>query len=92
MVEHQGAAWRFHLDSQQQAEVIRPEGRANLPTTANVCHVFAIHQIWALATGRVLPTIHTEDAARAANAALVSKIFDALCSALVHHSGKPTMP
>ena len=38
-------AWRFHLDGRQQAEVIPPHNRTNLPTTANLCPFFAIHQI-----------------------------------------------
>ena len=86
------AAWRFHLDGRQQAEVIPPHERANPPTTANLCPVFAIHQIRALASGQVPPTIRTEAEARATYAALVSELFDALRSALVQHPGNPTMP
>ena len=69
-----------------------PTTRRTPPTTANLCPVFAIYQIRALAMGRVLPTIYTEDEARAALAALMSEIFDALRTSLVQHPGNPTMP
>ena len=54
------ATWRFYLDGRQQLEAI-PEWTAPTPTAPNLCPVFAIHQIWALALGEQLqPTILTE--------------------------------
>ena len=86
------ATWRFNPDSRQQAEVIPPHNRASPPTTANLCPVLAIHQIQALAAGQVLPAIRTEEEARAAYAALVSKIINPLRTALIWHPGNPAMP
>ena len=84
------AAWRFHLDGRQQTEAIPPHERtAGRPTTDNLCPVFAIHQIRALAAGQVSPAIHTEEEARAAHTALVSDIFAALRTALTRHPGNP---
>ena len=53
-------------------------------TRDNLCPVFAIHQIPALAAGYVPPAIHTEEEARAAHTSLVSEIFAALRTALVY--------
>ena len=67
------AAWRFYLDGRQQMEAI-PELTAETPTEPNLCPVFAIHQIRALALGGQLqPAIRTETEARAAHAALLPK-------------------
>ena len=77
------------MDGRQQAEVIPPHEQVNV---LNMCSVFAIHQIRALAARQVSPTIHTEEEARAAHAALVSEIFAALRTALVRHPGNPPMP
>ena len=61
-----------------------PEPTAETPTEPNLCPVFAIHQIWALALrGQLQPAIRTETEARAAHAALVHEIFGALRSAFV---------
>ena len=63
------------------------------PATANLCPVFAIHQIRALALGQqLLPTIRTETEAQAAHTALVHEIFCALRSALVRRLGNPLGP
>ena len=86
------ATWTFHLDGQQQAEVIPPNDRANPPTTRNLCPVFAIHQIQALAAGQVSPAISTEEEVRAVHAALLREIFNALRTALIRHPGNPAMP
>ena len=84
------ATWRFELDGRQQAEVIPPHHRtAGRPATDKLSPVFAIHQIRALAAGRVSPAIHTEEEARASHTALVSDIFAALRTALVRHPGNP---
>ena len=86
------AVWRFYLDGQQQLEAI-PERTAETPTATNLCPVFAIHQIRALALGEQLqPAIRTETEAQAAHAALVHEIFSALCSALVRRVGGPQGP
>ena len=54
------AAWRFYLDGRQQMEAIR-QPTAETPTEPNLCPVFAVHQIRALALGRQLqPAIRTE--------------------------------
>ena len=46
------AMWRFHLDGQQQLEAIpQHERTAETIIATNLCPVFAIHQIWALAMG-----------------------------------------
>ena len=85
------ATWRFYLDGRQQLEAIpQRERTAETPTAPNLCPVFAIHQIRALALGEQLqPTIHTETEAQAAHAALVHEIFSALRSALVRRVGNP---
>ena len=56
------ATLRFHLDSRQQVEAIPQHDRtAETPTATNLCPVFAIHQIRALAMGGQLqPAIRTE--------------------------------
>ena len=70
-----------------------PEPTAETPTEPNLCPVFAIHKIWALALGGQLqPAIRTETEARAAHAALVHEIFSALHSALVRRAGNPPGP
>ena len=67
------AAWRFYVDGRQQLEAIS-EQTAETPTATNLCPVFAIHQIWALALGKQLqPAILTETEAQAAHVALVQK-------------------
>ena len=86
------AAWRFHFDGRQQFEAI-PKRTAETPTATNLCPVFAIHQIRALALGEQLqPTIRTEMEAQAAHAALVHEIFSALRSALVRRVGNSPGP
>ena len=54
--------WRFHLDSRQQLEAVpQRERTAETPTATNLCPVFAIHQIRALAMGEQLqPAIRSE--------------------------------
>ena len=88
------AAWRFYLDGRQQLEAIpQRERTAETPTATNLCPVFAIHQIRALALGEQLqPAIRTEMEAQAAHAALVHKIFSALRSALLRRVGNPQGP
>ena len=86
------AAWRFYLDGRQQMEAIL-EPTAETPTEPNLCPVFAVHQIGALALGGQLqPAIRTETEARVAHAALVHEIFSALRSALVRRAGNPPGP
>ena len=59
----------------------------------NLCPVFAIHQIRALALGEQLqPAICTETEAQAAHAALVHEILSVLRSALVRRVGNPPGP
>ena len=86
--------WRFHLDGRQQLEAIPQHGRTTeTPATGNLCPVFAIHQIWALAlAGKLLPIIRNETKAQAAHAALVHEIFSALRSALMRRLGNPPGP
>ena len=88
------AAWRFYLDGRQQLEAILQRKRtAETPTATNLCPVFAIHQIWALALGEQLqPAIRTGTGAQVAHAALVHEIFSALRSALVRGVGNPPGP
>ena len=78
------ATWWFHLDGRQQLEAIpQHEQTAETPTATNLCPVFAIHQIRALAMGGQLqPAIRTETEAQAAHAALVHEILSPLRSAL----------
>ena len=85
---------RFCLDGRQQLEAIPPCERTTVtPTTTNLCPVFAIHQIRALAMGGQLqPTIRSETEAQAAHAALVHEILSALRSALVRRMGNPPGP
>ena len=86
------ATWRFYLDGRQQLEAI-PERTAETPTAPNLCPVFGIHQIRALALSKQLqPTIRTETEAQAAQAALVHGIFSALRSPLVRRVGNPPGP
>ena len=85
------AEWSFHLDGRQQGEAIPPKEGGKSPTAMNLCPVFAIHQILALATeGQA--TMYTGSEARAAYGALVSEIFSALSSALIRHPANPRMP
>ena len=88
------AKWRFHLDGRQQLEAISQcKRRAETPTVTNLCPVFAIHQIRALAMGGQLqPALRTETEAQAAHAALVHEILTALRSALVRSVGDPPRP
>ena len=83
------ATWRFHLDGQEQLEAIpQRERTAETPAAKNLCPVFLIHQIRALAMGGQLqPAIRTETEAQAAHAALVHEILRALHSALVRRMG-----
>ena len=70
-----------------------PEPTAETPTEPNLCSVFAIHQVRALALGGQLqPAIRTETEARAAHTALVHEIFSTLRSALVRRVGNPPGP
>ena len=86
------ATWRFYLDRRQQLGAI-PDWTAETPTATNLCPVFAIHQIRALALGEQLqPTIRTETEAQGANAALMHEIVSALRSALVRPAGNPSRP
>ena len=70
------ATWRFHLDDWQQLEAIsKRERTAETPTATNLCPVFAIHQIRALALGEQLqPAIRTGTEAQAAHTALVRRV------------------
>ena len=86
------ATCKFHLDGWQQAEVIPLHDQANPPDTDNLCPVFAIRQIRALAAGQVSAANRTEVEARAAHVAPVSEILAALRTALVRHPGNPAMP
>ena len=88
------ATWRFHLDGRQELEAIpQHERTTETPATANLCPVFAIHQIRALAMGGQLrPTIRTETEAQAAHAALVHEILSALHSVLMRRPGTPLGP
>ena len=86
------ATWRLYLDGRQQLEAI-PEQMAETPTAPNLCPVFAIHHIRALALGEQLqPAIRTETEAQATHAALLHEIFSALRSALVQRVGNPPGP
>ena len=86
------ATWRFYLDGRQQLEAIQ-ERTAETPTAPNLCPVFMIHQIWALALGEQLqPAIRSETEAQAAHAAIVHEILSALRSALVQRVGNPPGP
>ena len=88
------ATWRFHLDCRQKLEAIpQCERTAETPTATNLCPIFAIHQIQALALGEQLqPAIRTETEAQGAHAALVHEILSALRSALVRRVGNPPGP
>ena len=88
------ATWRFHLDGRQQLEAIpKRERTAESPTATNLCPVFAIHQIRALAMGGQLqPAIRTQTEAQAAHGPLVHKILSALRSVLVRRVGNPPGP
>ena len=88
------ATWRFHLDGGQQLEAIpQRERTAETPTAPNLCPVFAIHEILALALGGQLQnTIRTETEAQEAHAVLVHEILSALRSALVRRVGNPPGP
>ena len=88
------ATWRFYLKGWQQLEAVpQRERTSETPTAHNLCPVFAIDQIQALALGEQLqPTIHTETKAQAAHAALVQEIISALQSALVRRVGDPPGP
>ena len=86
------AAWRFYLDGRHQLEAI-PERTAETPTAPNLCPVFAMHQVRALALGEQLQhAIRTEREAQGAHAALMHEIFSALRSALVRRVGNPRGP
>ena len=70
------------LYGRRQTKAIPPQERtAGRPAMNNLCPVFTIHQIRALAAGQVSSAIHTEEETRAARTALVSNIFAALCTA-----------
>ena len=88
------ATWTIRLYGRQQLEANpQRERTAETPTAPNLCPVFAIHQISALALGEQLqPTIRTETEAQAENAALVHKILSGLRSALVRHVENPPGP
>ena len=75
-------AWRLHQDGLQHTEATPPGGMEDPPTTANLCTIFAVHHVRTL-SGRVDPTIPTETEARAAYAALVYEMVDALRSAQI---------
>ena len=81
------ARWRFYLNGRQEVEAM-PERTAETLIAPNLCPVFAIHLIPALALGEQLqPAIRPEMEAQAAHAALVHEIFSALRSALVRRMG-----
>ena len=82
------------LDGRRQLQAIpQRERTAEAPTATNLCPVFAIHQIRALAMGGQLqPAIRTETEARAAHVALVHDVLSALRSALVRRVGNPPGP
>ena len=88
------ATWKIHLDGRQQLEaILQHERTAETPTATNLCPVFAIHQIRALALGEQLqPAMRTETEAQSAHGALVHEILSALRSALVRRVGKPEGP
>ena len=88
------ATWTFRLEGRQQLVAIpQHEQTAETPATGDLCPVFAIHQIRALAMGgQLLPTIATETEAQAAHAALVHEILSALRSALLGRLGNPPGP
>ena len=88
------ATWRFHLDGRQQLEDIpQRERTAETPTGPNLCPIFAIHQIRALALGEQLqPAISTETEAQGALVAIVHEVLGALRSALVRCVGNPPGP
>ena len=88
------ATWRLRLDGRQQLEAITQHERtAETPTATNLCPVFAIHKIRALAmSGQLQLAIRTETQAQAAHAALVHEILSALRSALVLRVGNPPRP
>ena len=88
------ATWRFYLDGRRELEAIpQRERTTETPVARNLCPVFAIHQIWALAMGRQLqPTIRTKTETQAAHAALVHETSSALCSAFVRLMGNPWGP
>ena len=86
------ATWRFYLDGRQQLEAI-PERTAETSTAPNLCPVFAIHQIRALALGEQLqPAIRTETDAQAAYAAPGHEILSALRSVLCDAWENPQGP
>ena len=88
------ATWGIHLDRQQQLEAIPGHERTTEnPATGNMCPIFAIHQIRALAMGgQLLRTIRTETEAQAAHTALVHEDLSALRSALVRRFGNHPEP
>ena len=79
---------------QQELEAIpQHERMAKTPTANNLCPIFAIHQIRALAMGEQLqPAIRNETEAQAAHAALVHEILSALRSAIVRLVRHPPEP
>ena len=85
------ARWRYQLDSRQQLETIpQRKQTAETPTAPNLCPVFAIHHIQALALGEQLQlTIRTNTEARAAHTAVVHEMLSTLRSALVRRVGNP---
>ena len=73
--------------------ICQNEQTAETPAATNLCPVFPIHQIRALAIGGQLqPAIRTETETQAAHAALVHDILSALRSALVRRVGNPLGP
>ena len=86
--------WRFHLDGREQLEaILQRERTAGTPAATNLCSVFAIHQIRALAvSGQLQTAIRTETEAQAAHTALVHEILTALRSPLVRRVGNPPGP
>ena len=96
LAAHQGMEGDMEVPPRrpEQLEAIpQREQTAETPTATNVCPVFAIDQIRALALGEQLqPAIHTETEAQAAQAALVHEILSALRSALVRRVENPPGP
>ena len=85
---------RTTADGRQQLEAIpQRERTAEILTAINLCPVFAIHQIQALALGGQLqPAIRNETEAQTAHAAVVHEILSALRSALVRRVENPPGP
>ena len=96
LAAHQGMDGEMEVPAGPPAQleaIPQRERTAEIPTATNLCPVFAVDQIRALAVGEQLqPAIRTETEAQAAHAALVHEILSALRSALVRRVGNPPEP